>query len=36
MLEHKSIRRYKEDAPADEVINTIVRAGQQAPFASQA
>jgi FMN reductase (NADPH) len=36
MLKHKSIRKYKEDAPSDEVINTIVRAGQQAPFASQA
>jgi len=36
MLEHKSIRRYEEDVPSDEVIETIVRAGQQAPFASQA
>jgi len=36
LLEHKSIRKYKEDMPSDEVIETIVRAGQQAPFASQA
>jgi len=36
MLEHKSIRKYKEDVPSDEVIDTLVRAGQQAPFASQA
>jgi nitroreductase len=36
LLEHKSIRRYKENTPSDEVIETIVRAGQQAPFASQA
>ncbi len=36
MLEHKSIRKYKEDVPSDEVVKTIVRAGQQAPFASQA
>jgi nitroreductase len=36
MLEHKSTRKYKEDMPSDEVIDAIVRAGQQAPFASQA
>lgn len=35
MLDHKSIRRYKDEMPSDEVIKTIVRAGQQAPFASQ-
>jgi FMN reductase (NADPH) len=35
MLEHKSIRKYTEEKPTDEVIKTIVRAGQQAPFASQ-
>jgi FMN reductase (NADPH) len=29
------VRRYKPDQPADEVIRTIVCAGQQAPFASQ-
>ncbi|MEM3579149.1 MAG: nitroreductase family protein [Candidatus Bathyarchaeia archaeon] len=36
LLSHKSIRRYKADMPSEEVIRTIVRAGQQAPFASQA
>jgi len=36
MLEHKSIRKYKDEMPSDEVIHAIVRAGQQAPFASQA
>jgi len=35
MLEHKSIRKYKDEMPSDEVVETIVRAGQQAPFASQ-
>jgi nitroreductase len=35
MLNRKSIRNYKADMPADEVIETVVRAGQQAPFASQ-
>jgi len=36
MLEHRSIRKYEDKMPSDEVIQTIVRAGQQAPFASQA
>lgn len=35
LLNHKSIRKYKDKMPSDEVIKTIVRAGQQAPFASQ-
>ena len=35
MLDHKSIRKYTDEIPSDEVIETIVRAGQQAPFASQ-
>jgi len=35
MLDHKSIRKYTDEVPSDEVIKTIVRAGQQAPFASQ-
>jgi nitroreductase len=35
MLEHKSIRKYTDKTPTDEVIQTIVRTGQQAPFASQ-
>ncbi len=36
MLEHKSIRKYKDEMPSDEIVRAIVRAGQQAPFASQA
>jgi nitroreductase len=36
MLEHKSIRKYKADVPSGEVVEMIIRAGQQAPFASQA
>ena len=35
MLDHKSIRKYTDEMPSDEVIETIVRAGQQAPFAYQ-
>jgi len=35
MLDHRSIRKYKKRVPDDEVIETIVRAGQQAPFAYQ-
>lgn len=35
MLDHKSIRKYRDEMPSDEVIETIVKAGQQAPFASQ-
>ena len=35
MLDHKSIRKYSDEVPSDEVVETIVRAGQQAPFASQ-
>ncbi len=35
MLNRKSIRRYKDESPSDEIIASIVRAGQQAPFASQ-
>jgi FMN reductase (NADPH) len=35
MLERKSVRKYKKDQPSEEVIETVVRAGQQAPFASQ-
>jgi FMN reductase (NADPH) len=36
MLNRRSVRKYKTDKPSDEVVETIVRAGQQAPFASQA
>lgn len=35
MLEHKSIRKYSDKPVSIEVIRTIVRTGQQAPFASQ-
>jgi nitroreductase len=35
MMAHKSIRKYSEEVPSEEVVETIVRAGQQAPFASQ-
>jgi len=35
MLEHRSIRKYTDQTPSDELVKTIVRAGQQAPFASQ-
>ena len=35
MLQRKSIRRYTSEQPSDEMIETIVRAGQQAPFAYQ-
>jgi nitroreductase len=35
MLNRRSVRRYKPDQPSDEIVETIVRAGQQAPFASQ-
>ena len=35
MLNRRSVRKYTDQAPTDEVIETVVRAGQQAPFASQ-
>jgi len=35
MLSHKSIREYTHKMPSDEIIKTIVKAGQQAPFAYQ-
>jgi nitroreductase len=35
MLEHRSIRKYAEETPTGETVQMIVRAGQQAPFASQ-
>jgi FMN reductase (NADPH) len=35
MLAHKSIRKYSDELPSEEIVETIVRAGQQAPFASQ-
>jgi len=35
MLSRKSIRKFTDDTPSDETLETIVRAGQQAPFAAQ-
>lgn len=35
MLNRKSIRKYTKEMPSEEVIQAVVRAGQQAPFASQ-
>jgi nitroreductase len=35
LLSRKLIRRYTDELPSDEVVETIVRAGQQAPFAYQ-
>ena len=35
MLQRKSIRKYTDEIPTDEVVRTVVRAGQQAPFAYQ-
>jgi len=35
MLQRKSIRKYTSEIPSDEVIEAIVKAGQQAPFAAQ-
>jgi nitroreductase len=35
MLNRKSIRKYTDEMPAEEVVQAVVRAGQQAPFASQ-
>jgi len=35
MMRRKSIRRYTQEQPTEEIIHTIVKAGQQAPFAAQ-
>jgi len=35
LLKRKSIRKYKEEQPSEQILETIVRAGQQAPFAYQ-
>jgi nitroreductase len=35
ILSHKSIRKYTDESPSSDVVKKIVRAGQQAPFASQ-
>lgn len=36
MMNRKSLRKYTSEMPSDEVIEAIVRAGRQAPFAAQA
>jgi nitroreductase len=35
LMSRRSIRKYKPDPPSDEVVETVVRAGQHAPFAMQ-
>lgn len=35
MLNRRSVRKYSDQMPSDQVIATVVRAGQQAPFAAQ-
>ena len=35
LMNRKSIRKYNEEQPSEDVVETIVRAGQQAPFAMQ-
>ncbi len=35
LLNHKSIRNYKNETPSDDTVETIVRSAQQAPFVSQ-
>lgn len=35
MLGHRSVRKYTDRMPPDDTIETVVRAGQQAPFAAQ-
>jgi nitroreductase len=35
MMQRRSIRNFTEEIPSDDVVETIVRAGQQAPFAYQ-
>ena len=35
MLRHRSVRKYTDEKPTDEVVHLVVQAGQRAPFASQ-
>ena len=35
MLNRKSVRKYTKQQPGEDVIEAVVRAGQQAPFAAQ-
>lgn len=36
LLDHRSIRKFTDEDPSDEVVETVVGAGQRAPFSSQA
>lgn len=35
LLSRRSVRKYKPEQPPDELLEAVLRAGQQAPFASQ-
>ena len=35
MMNRKSIRKYTDQMPSEEVLEAVIRAGQQAPFAAQ-
>lgn len=35
LMQRKSIRHYTDQQPSDEILETVVRAGQQAPFGYQ-
>lgn len=35
LMKRKSIRKFRKKMPPDDVVETVVRAGQQAPFAMQ-
>ncbi|MCK4979145.1 MAG: nitroreductase family protein, partial [Candidatus Delongbacteria bacterium] len=35
LMNHRSIREYTDEIPSEEMIETIVKAGQQAAFAGQ-
>ena len=35
LTQRKSIRKYTDEKPSDEILKAIVRAAQQAPFAAQ-
>ena len=35
LMDHRSIRRFTDQTPSEEIVDTIIRAGQQAPFATQ-
>jgi FMN reductase (NADPH) len=35
LMNHRSIRQYTDEVPSDEIVETIVKAGQQAAFAGQ-